>query len=411
MKLRRRVFLAGTILLAAAQAGRGQNAGYWRVYKADEGMHQSACISVTVAPNGKVVALHRNRSFVTELDGYSVTSISLPEPAGDIAEGPSGQLWATVANGLLQEFKPGKWVVQPVPEIAAIANAAAPLNPTKWGQTVFLCADRLMEFQAVNPEHPQTQVLLRNDQTRLGTFTDLVAAHDGGLWITGERGLGRTPKLAGEARLESTWNDYLPPPSLQIHNLRAPREDEEGGVSVIADSTADGESIAVHFNGRDWTAQPAGREPLQRAWRSGDQARWVATLDSLLQQAPGRTNLAEYREISARQYYDVATEPGGTFWLATSSGLYRYAPPLWRNPLPQINSLVHGFAEDAAGRLWFVAAGRLHSLQGETHREFALPEPAAHPLPPIRSLFPLKNGMLLLDAGENSIRFDPESGA
>jgi signal transduction histidine kinase/ligand-binding sensor domain-containing protein len=410
MKLWRCIFLAGTILLAA-QAGRSQSAVYWRVYKADEGMHQSACVSVAVAPNGRVVALHRNRSFVTELDGYSVTSISLPEPAGNVSEGPSGQLWATVSNGLLQEFKPGKWVVQPVREIAAASNAAPPIYPAKWGQVVFLCADRLMELRADDPEHPQTQVLLRHDQTRLGKFTGLTVAHDGGLWITGERGLGRTPKPAGDSRLESAWKDYLPPPSLPMQNLRAPIEDEQGGVTVIAESTVDGQPVVARFDGRDWTAQPAGRESIQRAWRSSDQARWVATLESLLQQAPGQTNLAEYREISARQYYDVAMEPGGTFWLATSSGLFHYAPPLWRNPLPQINSLVHCFAEDAAGRLWFVAAGRLHSLQGETHREFALPEPAAHDAPPIRALVPLKNGMLLLDAGENSIRFNPDSGS
>ena len=96
---------------------------------------------------------------------------------------------------------------------------------------------------------------------------------------------------------------------------------------------------------------------------------------------------------------------GGTFWLATSSGLFHYAPPLWRSPraVRQINSLVRCLAKDTAGRLWFVAAGGLHSLQGGIHREFAMPEPVANNAQSIRALFPLKNGVLLLDAGENSI--------
>ena len=368
---------------------------------------------MSVTPNGKIVALHRNRSFITELDGYSVKSISLPEPVGDVSEGSGGQLWGTVSNGLLEESKPGNWVVQPVPEIAAASNAVVPFHPIRWGQVIFLCADQLMEFRTDNPERPKTRVLLRRDQTRLGRFTDLVVARDGGLWITGEHGLGRTPKLGGDSGLEGAWNDFLPPPSLQIQNLRAPREDEEGGISVIAESTATGQPVAAYFDGRNWTVQSAGLEPIQRVWRSGDKSRWVATPDALFEQVSGQTNLAEYQEISARQYYDVAMEPGGTFWLATSSGLFHYAPPLWRNPppLPPINSLVHCFAEDAAGRLWFVAAGRLHSLQGETHREFELPEPAAHDAQFVHALFPLKDGTLLLDAAENPLRFHPDSGA
>ncbi len=412
MKFWRRIFLLGSVLLAQAQAGLGQSASYWRAYKVDDGMHQSACVSVSVAPNGKVLVLHLNRSFVTQLDGYTVKSIPLPEPAGEVAEGAGGLLWAKVPNGLLEEAKPGDWVARPVPEIAAESNAPVPFFPARRDQVLFLCADRLTEFRLDPQEHTQTRVLLRNDQTRLGKFTDLVGARDGGLWITGERGLGRAPKPVGDAQLDSGWHDYLPPPSLRIQNLRAPREDDEGGVTVVAESTADGQKVVARFDGQDWTVQMAGTKAILQAWRSGDHALWVATADTLYQQAPGRTNLMEYREISARRYNDVAMEPGGSFWLATSSGLFHYAPPIWRTPFPiqQVNSLVHGLAEDAAGRLWFVAAGALHSLQGDRHREFVLPETAHDALSP-RALFPLRNGRLLLDAGEKSIQFDPDSGA
>lgn len=400
------------MLLAPASAGRGQSVSDWRVYKVDDGMHQSACVSVSVAPNGKIVALHRNRSFVTELDGYSVTSLSLPEPAGEVSEGPGGQLWATVPTGLLRESKPGAWTVQPVPGIAAVSNATTSFYPTKWGQALFLRPDGLMAFKADNPERSQTQVLLRHDQTRLGKFTDMVGARDGGLWITGERGLGRTPKLTGDVRLENAWKDYLPPESLPLQNLRAPREDEEGGITVVAELSTTGQKVAARFDGRDWMVQPAVAETIERAWRSGDKVLWMATPEALFRQAPGQTHLAEYQEISARRYYDVVMEAGGTFWLAASGGLFHYAPPLWRSPLPlqQINSLVHSLTEDAAGRLWFVTAGWLHSFQGESHREFALPESVAHDVSSLRALFPLRNGTLLLDAGGHSHSFNPESG-
>jgi signal transduction histidine kinase len=407
MKFWWRIFLLGTALLVPAQAGLGQSASYWRVYKADDELHQSACVAVSVTPNGKVLAIHANRTSVTELDGYNVTPVALPEPAEEVSESPRGQLWVTVRNGLLQEVKSDTWVAHPVPEIAAEFNILVPLYPARQGHVLFLRDDQLMDFNVENPEHPQIQVLLRCDQTRLGKFTDMVMARDGGLWITGERGLGKASKL------ENAWSDYLPPESLQIHNLREPREDDEGGVTVVAESIAGGQAVVARFDGTGWMAQPTGVEKIRRAWRSGDKTLWVLTSDALLRQAPGETKLAEDQDVSARRYYDMAMEPGGTFWLATSAGLFHYAPPLWRNPRPlqQLNSLVHCLADDDAGRLWFVADGRLHSLQGETHREFALPESATHDAQSVRALFPLKDGTLLLDAVENPLRFNPDSGA
>ena len=119
MKFWRRIFLLGTALLAEAQAGLGQSPSYWRAYKVDDGLHQSACVVVSVMPDGKVLAVHLSRTFVTELDGYSVTPVTLPEPAGAVSEYHSGQLWATIRDGLLQEVKPYIWITHPVPEIAA----------------------------------------------------------------------------------------------------------------------------------------------------------------------------------------------------------------------------------------------------------------------------------------------------
>ena len=367
-----RICVLGTALLAPATVALGQNASYWRSYKVYDGLHQSACVAVSVAPNGKVLAVHLNRTFATEMDGYRVTPVTLPEPVEEISESPGGQLWATSPKGLLQEVKPDTWLAHPVPENAAENNNFAPLYPVRQGQVLFLRDDRLFELNAADPEHPQIQVLLKVDQTRLGKLTDMVAARDGGLWIVGERGLGKVSKL------KYSWSDYLPPESLRIHNLREPREDDEGGVTMVAESISDGQTVVARFDGAGWTTQPAGGEKVRRAWRGGARALWVMTPDALLRQAPGETNLAEMQDFSARRYNDMAMEPGGTFWLATSAGLYHYTPPIWRTPRPllQLNSLVHCLAENNSGQFWFVADGRLHSLQGDIHREFVLPESA-----------------------------------
>jgi signal transduction histidine kinase len=337
--------------------------------------------------------------------------IAHPPPTVDVSESPGGQLWMMTRDGRLEKFDQGVWVMHPAPEIGTTGNVIAPFYLPEENHIVFLCADRLVEYDAENPGLPQTRVLLRSDQTRLGKFIGMTVARDGGLWITGERGLGKAPRLALRPGLEKSWNDYLPPESLQIQNLREPREDDEGGITVIAGSSTSGHKVVARFDGLDWTAQPAGTDKILRAWRSSDKISWVATTNSLYQQEPGQTNWTEYQEISAAQLNEMAMEPGGTFWLATSDGLFHYAPSLWRTPEPvqRINSPIRCFAEDAAGRLWFVAAGGLHSLQGEIHREFAPPDKTADDA--VRAIFPLKDGTLLLDAGENSLKFRPDTGA
>ena len=208
-----RICLAGTMLLAPAPTGLSQNASYWRSYKVYDGLHQSVCVAVSVAPNGKVLATHPDHTFATELDGYHVTPVALPEPVEVISESPGGQLWASVQNGLLQQVKPDTWVTYPVPKAAGGISSFMPLHPVRHGHVLFLRDDQLMELNTEDPKQPQVQVLLKAGQTRLGKLTDLVAARDGGVWIAGERGLGKVSKLKND------WSDYLPPESLQIQSL------------------------------------------------------------------------------------------------------------------------------------------------------------------------------------------------
>jgi len=413
MNFWRRIFLLGTVVLALARTGRSQNVSDWRIFRDYNGLHQSACVSVSVTPDGKVLVRHPDGSFVTELDGYSIKSVALPEPTVNVSESPGGRLWIMTRDGRLEEFNQGVWVEHPAPEIGPVGNVIAPFYLPEENHIIFLCADRLVEYDAENPGLPQTRTLLRSDQTRLGKFTGMTVARDGGLWITGERGLGKAPRLALRPGLEKSWNDYLPPESLQIQNLLEPREGDEGGVTVIAESSANGHEVVARFDGLDWAAQPAGMENIRCAWQGSDRILWVATTNALFQQEPGRTNWTEYQEISDHQYNELAMEPGGTFWLATSDGLFHYAPPLWRspNPIREIYSPVRCLAEDAAGRLWFVAAGKLQSLQGEIHHEFALPDKIAEDASTVRAIFALKDGTLLLDAGENSFQFQPDTGA
>src|ERR1035437_9555319 len=113
MKFWPRIFLLGTAFLALAQTGRGQSTANWRVYKVNDGLHQSTCVSVSVTPNGKVLVRHPDGTFVSELDGYNVKSMAPPEPAIDFSGSPGDRLWVMARDGLLEEVKQGAWVMHP----------------------------------------------------------------------------------------------------------------------------------------------------------------------------------------------------------------------------------------------------------------------------------------------------------
>ncbi len=95
--------------------------------------------------------------------------------------------------------------------------------------------------------------------------------------------------------------------------------------------------------------------------------------------------------------------PMGCFATPRSPG---GAPPA----VQQINSPIHCLAGDGAGRLWFVSGNGLHLVQNDHHQEFPLPAINPNNLPAARTLYALKNGMLLLVAGDQWFQLNPERG-
>src|ERR1035437_4410588 len=194
------ILLLGATLVALAETSWGQKPPdwpvNWRVYRMADGLPESACISVALAPQGKVLARHAKSGSVSELDGYTVSVIPAPGPGnGRVYQSPGGQLSAVVAEGL-QEFKNGQRILQPVPEISASFRARLPgvidpipLCPARQSVVVFLLPDRLLQFNAEDPDRPRTEVLLTAAQTQLERFSSMTLARDGGLWIAGARGL------------------------------------------------------------------------------------------------------------------------------------------------------------------------------------------------------------------------------
>jgi signal transduction histidine kinase/ligand-binding sensor domain-containing protein len=412
MLLSGRLFL-GIAVLMLTLSGWSQKASNWRAFKLADRLPESACISVTVSPQGKALVRHFSMPLISELDGYGVRSIPAPETGrGRVYQSPGGQLWAVVPEGL-QEFKDGTWVMHRVAEVGNESGNSSPLMnsqiavwPVRQGLVLLLLPDRFLEYNCDDPQRPQTRVLREAKQTRVGQFSGLSSSMDGGLWIAGTRGLAKVPGPLRNLKPETEWTDYLVPSSFQVQNLRGLHEDEDGGVSMVADSSANEQRTVLYFDGRDWTAQTTSSDKLRQAWRSTDKTHWAMATGALFEGEETRAELVENDEISARSYFDVAVQSGTTFWLATSDGLFRYAPPLWRTPstIRSFISPARCLASDSTGALWFTTGAKVCQTQGEQLRTFSLPPGIGHSLQ-ARKLYVVRSGTVVLalaDAEENA---------
>ena len=76
--------LLGAALVALAETSWGQKSPdwpvNWRVFRMADGLPESACASVALAPQGKVLVRHPQAGSVSELDGYTVSVIPAPGP-------------------------------------------------------------------------------------------------------------------------------------------------------------------------------------------------------------------------------------------------------------------------------------------------------------------------------------------
>src|SRR5207247_1650617 len=150
-----------------------------------------------------------------------------------------------------------------------------------------------------------------------------------------------------------------------------------------------------------WPVREAGAGEIRNAPRDEDNRFRLTTINSMFHFEDGGAQIIEDEEVAAGSYFDVATEPNGVFWLATSEGLFRHAPLAWRTPLAvrHLNSLVHSIREDSAGKLWFANANSVNSLHDGQWKQYRYPDNAEFNFQAMDLLFSLPNGTMLLEAG------------
>jgi len=414
--------LVAVCLLGSSVARAQPEASGWRRFKIADGLPEAACTSVTISPRGQVLVTHLNTSAITRLTGYGVEAIPGPDtgqPRHRVYEGSSGQLWTATAAGLL-EWRSGAWILYTnIPQLNLLSQSnlarpfdPVPLLPVRQGHVLVLFPDHLAAFDCEDPNRSQLRRVRDAEAGGIGRFSSFNPARDGGLWVAGERGLAKAPAPLKSLRPETEWREYSPPAALELHHFQNPHEDRNGDVTVLAETGTAHQHVLVHFDGWEWTSEPVGGEKTRFAWRGFDGGVWAMTANNLLLRDDPAADLVESEEGAARAYYDMAMEASGVFWLATSDGLFRYAPPAWRSPrsLPRPEVPISALAGDSEGALWFAAGTRLQTLSGARHKEFTLPRQGGRRAAPVRALSCLRNGDVLLEVDGQLIRFSPGGG-
>lgn len=376
-----------------------------------DGLPEPACASVSLGARGRILLRHPNQPFISHLDGYSVTRIPAPEGGSKhVRESPAGQLWTATHKGLL-EYKDDEWVLNPVDVIASRYAASPrraldlPICPVRQGMVLFLLPDQLVAYHARDPARPRTEVLLRAEAAGLGDFSGLTLARDGSLWISAAAGVLHSSGPARNLRPDTIWRRHEVPTSFNTTKLHEVFEYEDASLSIMADISGSTQKSVLRFESGSWFLHPVGVDGVLYAWSSPGRRIYALTANSLFEQDPGSGEFVESEEVSARQFHDVAVEPGGAFWLATSDGLYRFAPPPWRSPaaVRSVTSPVLALFADRLDRIWFITGNALHLLQTDRHQEFPLPAAS------LRSISWLQTGVLALDGGGRLFAFDPET--
>ncbi|MBI3414004.1 MAG: hypothetical protein HY043_01585 [Verrucomicrobia bacterium] len=411
-----RAGLVLTGLLAAANLP-AQKTSNWRIFNAEDGLNESSATAVTVGPRGTVWVWHGETETFSALDGYTVTNLPAAAPMAYHLKENLSQQWWTISSRGVQTYRDGQWVQYPIPavEMENRTNLLRRVRPisivaAERDHVLLLLSDRLLDFNATRNE---ITVLRTAQQTKLGRFFDMTESRDGGAWITGSKGLaylkGPLRRLPGQVE----WRDILTDESLRAQNLQRPVDDEQGGVTTVADPIGGGRKFVVHFDGQAWSAHSIPDENIRQAWHSSDGVFWAMTIKSLFRFAGREKEVLEKESFLTGQNYDAVVEPKGIFWIATSERLLRYAPLTWRVPLDlpseisSANNAVEGITEDAAGRLWLLSADALLLRQAGAWRVFPLPREADASLPNRAMLAVLANGQVAFSLNDRIALFSP----
>ena len=411
----RNLMSVGVMLTLALNGKRSQAADTsWRDWTVSDGMPETYSARVSSGPDGSIWVRHGAVRFLSTLDGYSV--VKLPEPRNALRPNYqfmqrvygslNGPVW-TAEEGVLKEYTGGRWVVHRsslcAGEVLSVVLAG--------GRILVLTPDCLQEYYPISKTW---RMIKESKDSKIAPFLNLTSGWSQDLWLAGEHGLAHLKSDRDGAGFQ--W-DQVTGGATHLRHFGYAATTGSGEVLAqgIFESTT--RRALVRWSGAGMEVVYTSNNSALRGWRGPDGALWILEGTRLFRQIGGHQHPVIGRDATlSEKILDVSTGPK-TFWLATSEGVARYTPPLWREPagLDDFALPVHSVAEDRSGRLWFAATDYLLELDREVWKRHRLPAGFQTHTFQTQSVVALDDQRILLFAitpeqVEEAFTFNPEDG-
>lgn len=394
-----------------------QGTSKWKVFRLDG----NYAVGVTLSPRGNVVVKHGDSKSITTYNGFTKSPVTAPEESNFRAyESKTGQIWSVGNHGLTLYFR-GDWSNHEVREIQQELATnqlrllrQIPLLPAEVNHVFILLSGALLEYDATTR---RIGTVKRASETQLGRFLEMQEAPDGGVWISGTYGLLKLEGPLRHLNSSTPFTEYLLPNPEIYTDVRRAYEGADGRVVSVCSSPEGNRRFIFELANGNWQFEEFARERPQQAWGGWDQSIWSFTFNSVFRLNPATPGLVQ-KEPASGALFDVAVETNGVFWVASSEGLVRYAPFLWRTPplLEDLNLPVQAILlpPHPTNEVWLASSEGLHQVGGNRSSLFRWPkelegiQPGGqfHALPDSRLIVSAGRGLLLFDLKKKSFVAD-----
>ncbi len=341
------------------------------------------------------------------LDGYTVQNIPSPGVGVPVYENPADCVWS-IFDGGFQRYDSihESWERHSVP---GVRSESTPFFPISEGRIAYLIEDRLMEW---NAQTRQNQVLQQSEDGGIGSYADLIPNSEGGIWVAGDTGLARFP-FNPETGQWGLWREYPIDVTLNARGLHHLTECPTGKLFGAAVSQTSSNTLLLQFYEGQWSIiyEPSAQN-VNWGWETQDKELWAILHPfSILYLFQDTVLTVESNKVLSRVLLDAALDRNGSFWLATSEGLARHAPPAWSTPLssPRPDQIVHSIRQDADGRLWFLCSNHLACYHQDEWSFYPLPPGEQSDELNTESLLEINSGFLVKTT-KGALIFYPDTG-
>jgi len=368
-----------------------------------DGLYESYVHSIAMGVDGALWVSHgRTIPGATVLNGYTARTVELENgvrPFDRLFGEGDGRAWGLTANGFYFIDSAGAVSKRSVPGVAGALGA----QPLGAGMALLLMPDRLLVYDF---SHNTLAPFWDGQGARLGRFGEMAGDPGPGLWIAGERGVGRLRRSAGQ--LEWTEFHDWPQPLTAFRSLAT----SAAGEAYVTATAGKNSYVLLRYDGHQWQQLQRTTHANARAWSGVEDTVWIQDGDALSLRQGGEQRPVDPTAVISDVIREVLPQADGSFWLATNDGLVRNAPLLWRAPpgARGLDAPVYAIEKDSAGGVWFLLQDRLVRYLGARWDYFPIPEQWQPMLFRSGGLLVLRDGSVVAPSPTRKlVRFDPRS--